>query len=168
VTTWVGAISSDYQGNWEICKQQSLFGSGSWRARKVRAGDELMVWGSERGWLGRCAATADARPDFDLSEVPWPEPEKYKALIPIEVLAEPPAPIWMPGAELKAIVGLDTWDLRQFPELTPEGEAALRALLDGPTRTSRFERELAAALDLDAVVWPENAPQGRLLGPSAS
>lgn len=138
MTSWVGSISFEQRDNWEICKRESLFGSNTRTALGVRAGDELVIWGSQQGWLARCRATADARAPRGVEEVPWPEPEKYTALIPMEVLNEPRRPVAMSGAEIQRTVGIGTVRLPQFPRIDIAHSEQLIVLLSddgGPQRT---------------------------------
>lgn len=129
MTHWVGSISFEQQDNWQICKRESLFGSNTNAALKVRAGDELFIWGSRHGWLARCRATSDARPPRGVEEVPWPEPERYRALIAIEILDEPATPLSMSGPEIERTVGIGTVQLPQFPRIDVRRADHLTVLL---------------------------------------
>ncbi len=148
MTHWVGSISYEQRDNWEICKDESVFGSNTTRALSVRAGDELFIWGSRQGWLARCRATADARRPSDIADVPWPDPEQYVALIPIEILDEPAEPLAMPGARIKDDVGIDTVQLPQFPRIDVQHAERLTVLLGEEYRSHvRTERAPAPVVD---------------------
>lgn len=125
----MGSISFEQRDNWQICKRESLFGSNTATALGVRSGDELFIWGSQRGWLARCRATADARRPAGVDEVPWPEPERYTALIPIEIVDEPAEPLFMSGPEIKQTVGIGTVQLPQFPRVDVHRAERLTILL---------------------------------------
>lgn len=129
MTYWVGSISFEQRGNWETCKQKSLFGSNTVTALGVRAGDELFIWGSKQGWLARCRATADARKPVGVEEVPWPEPERYTALIPMEIVDEPATPLFMSGSEIAQTVGIGTIQLPRFPRVDVHRAERLTVLL---------------------------------------
>jgi hypothetical protein len=159
VTSWVGSISFDQRGNWAICKRDALFGSNTRTALGVRAGDELFIWGSQQGWLARCRATADARPPHGIDDVPWPEPEKYTALIPIELLDEPSVPVFMLGSEILRTAGIGTVRLPQFPRLDAAASDHLRALLS--TETQRESSAAAAPLVVEVPQF--EGRRGRLL-----
>ena len=58
-SAWVGALSSGQESNWAICKEKSLWGSGSNSAGAVREGDEFFLWQSGEGWFARCIVTTD-------------------------------------------------------------------------------------------------------------
>jgi predicted restriction endonuclease len=129
VTSWVGSISFEQRDNWDICKQRSLFGSNTVTALGVRAGDELFIWGSKQGWLARCRITEDARRPRGVEEVPWPEPERYTALIPIEVVDEPATPLFMSGPDIEQTVGIGTIQLPRFPRVDVHHAQQLTVLL---------------------------------------
>ncbi|MGY1621059.1 hypothetical protein ACI789_02535 [Geodermatophilus sp. SYSU D00965] len=159
MTHWVGSISFEQRDNWEICKRTSLFGSNTPTALGVREGDELFIWGSQRGWLARCRVTADARRPGGVDDVPWPDPERYIALIPIEVLGEPEVPLAMSGSEIERTLGIGTIQLPRFPRLDAQHAERLTVLLsDGyrshgqlnavaPAQPSATDHPLLQALD---------------------
>lgn len=150
MTSWIGSISFDQRDNWEICKRESLFGSNTRTALGVRAGDEFFIWGSQQGWLGRCRATADARPPRGVEEVPWPEPERYTALIPMEVLDEPSRPVEMSGQDLQRTVGIGTVRLPQFPRIDAAAAGRLTDLLSAGPRFQWTVPPTLAAVDVPA------------------
>ena len=129
MTHWVGSISFDQRDNWDICKKSSLFGSNTPTALGVRAGDELFIYGSQQGWLARCRVTADARRPSGVEDVPWPEPERYVALIPIEVVDEPARPVKMSGPEIERTAGIGTIQLPRFPRIDAQRAERLTVLL---------------------------------------
>jgi len=135
VTHWVGSVSFDQRDNWDICKKTSLFGSNTPTALGVRAGDELFIYGSQQGWLARCRVTADARRPSGVEDVPWPEPERYVALIPMEVVDEPERPVKMSGLEIEQTVGIGTIQLPRFPRIDAQRAERLTILLEDDYRT---------------------------------
>jgi hypothetical protein len=135
VTHWVGSISLEQRDNWDTCKRTSLFGSNTPTALGVRAGDELFIWGSQQGWLARCRVTADAYRPREVDDVPWPDPERYVALIPIEVLKEPAQPVAMSGPEIERTVGIGTIQLPRFPRIDAQRAEQLTLLLGNGYRS---------------------------------
>ncbi|MEJ5888860.1 HNH endonuclease signature motif containing protein [Pseudokineococcus marinus] len=73
--------------NWEICKRHSLMGSGG-NAGGVRPGDDVFIWQAPVGLLAWTVAEERPRHPSSLSEVPWPEPGRYKWLWSMQVVAE--------------------------------------------------------------------------------
>lgn len=131
MTTWLGSINAKHSANWEICKREELFGSDRPPALRVRAGDDILVWGAKRGWLGRLRATSDARSPGSLTDVPWPDAHRYKALIPMTVLDEPATPLFMPGDEFMTASGVHTVQIRNFEQLSNDRAAYVVSLLVG-------------------------------------
>lgn len=153
MATWLGSINALHSGNWEICKREGLFGSDRPAALNVRAADDILIWGAQRGWLGRVRATSNARPPRSLSEVPWPEPGRYAALIPIEVVDEPAEPLFMPGDEFEAAAGVRTVQIRNFERLRDDRAAYVTSLLHGrpvvspPSTTAVSKTSLASGAE---------------------
>ena len=153
MTGWIGAIAVGTESNWDICKEHSLWGTPSGSGARVRRGDDLFLWKSGEGWLAHCRATTDAWAPRGVSEVPWPEPERYRYLFGIEVLSEPPVPIAMRGAEGAALAGLQsTIRLGQFPALHDAATAAVADLFSPPA--SRVETALADLLRAAGIEIP--------------
>lgn len=133
MTGWIGAIAAGTEANWEICKQYSLWGTPSRSGARVRRGDDLFLWQSGDGWLAHCRATTDAWAPRDATEVPWPEPERYRYLFRIDVLREPSSPITMAGAEAARLAGLQsTIRLGQFPAIDDSAASAIARLFVPP------------------------------------
>jgi hypothetical protein len=154
LTGWIGAIAQGMDANWRIAKQNSLWGSPSGTAARVRRGDDLFLWKSGEGWLAHCRATTDAYAPKDVTEVPWPEPGRYRYLFGIEVLREPPMPIAMSGAEATEMAGLQaTIRLGQFPALEDQATARV-ARLFRPSTTSSVEAALAELLRAAGIDVP--------------
>lgn len=151
MTSWVGSISYDQRGNWAICKRESLFGSNTRTALRVRAGDELFIWGSQQGWLGRCRAIADARAPESVEKVPWPDPERYTAVIPMEVIDEPRSPVEMSGYELQRIVGIGTVRLPQFPRIDDVAADRLADLLSAGPRAQLVQSPTTAPVEIPTL-----------------
>jgi hypothetical protein len=102
MTTFVATLGSDRFDNWGICKEHRLWGLGGggtvWEANasRVEAGDQIFVWrsGQPRGFIAQCVATGRWRPASSAGvSIPWPEPERFGGVIPIQLVAElqPPA-----------------------------------------------------------------------------
>jgi hypothetical protein len=128
---WVGALAKGSESNWNLCRAHGLWGTGSTAGRRVQAGDELFVWLSGHGWLAHCAVTTDARAPGSVAEVPWPEPDRYRYLFEIRVVAELALPVFMSGSNLKRKTGLHTIQLGQFPRVENEDVLQmLRALFE--------------------------------------
>ncbi|MGY2079894.1 hypothetical protein [Modestobacter sp. SYSU DS0657] len=154
MTYWVGSISFEQRDNWQICKRESLFGSNTLTALGARAGDELFIWGSRQGWLARCRVTQDARRPAGVEEVPWPEPERYTALIPIEVLDEPTTPVFMSGSDIEQSVGIGTIQLPRFPRIDIQRAEHLTVLLGDVYQ--RHGAQAAAASEQARSATPED------------
>ncbi len=131
-TGWVGALSADQFGNWEICKEHRLWGSGSHAAGGVRAGDTLFIWWSGNGYVARCRVVEDAIPADGAITPPWPDDRDYRYLIRIEVQVELDVPA-NPGTEgsRQRLTGLPNIRLGQFPRLEGWQLGALNGLFDG-------------------------------------
>jgi hypothetical protein len=133
LTGWIGAIAEGTDANWEICRQYALWGTPSGTGARVRRGDDLFLWKSGEGWLAHCRATTDAWAPRDVTEVPWPQPERYRYLFRIDVLREPALPIAMRGAEATQLAGLQsTIRLGQFPGIDDEAAGAIARLFGPP------------------------------------
>lgn len=117
MTGWVGALAKGTEGNWTICKHNGLWGTGSAKGVRVRAGDELFVWSSGRGWLAHCEIVSDSRPPRGAVDLPWPEPERYRYVFNHRVVAEAFPPAFMSAAQLQRRTGLHTIQLGQFPRI---------------------------------------------------
>lgn len=132
---WIGAIAQGTDSNWDICKAHSRWGTPSRSGGGVRRGDDLFLWKSGEGWLAHCRATTDAWAPRDVTEVPWPEPQRYQYLFGVDVLSEPGSPIAMTGTEAIELAGLQaTIRLGQFPRIDDKAAAAV-ARLFGPSET---------------------------------
>jgi hypothetical protein len=95
----------------------------------VQAGDSLYIWQSKAGWLAECRATTNAYAPQTTTEVPWPEPDRYRYLFGIDVVVENADPVWMTAAELKQELGMPSIRLGQFPALNSTVESRLRTWL---------------------------------------
>jgi putative restriction endonuclease len=158
LTGWIGAIAVGTESNWDICKANSLWGTPSHSGARVRRGDDLFLWKSEEGWLAHCRATSDAWAPRAVTEVPWPEPERYRYLFGVDVLSEPPAPVAMRGAAGAALAGLQsTIRLGQFPALDDVSTAAVAALFGPPAST--LERALTDLLRAAGIEVPPSVDE---------
>lgn len=158
MTGWIGAIAQGADANWDICKQYALWGTPSATGARVRRGDDLFLWKSGEGWLAHCKATSDARAPRDVTEVPWPEPARYRYLFDITVLQEPATPIAMPGADAAEMAGLQsTIRLGQFPAIGDAATARLVRLFGPPA--SKLEAALADFMRAVGIEVPPTADE---------
>lgn len=127
MTGWVASLSADEISNWEICKREQLFGSPASRAAGVRAGDTIYFWWSKRGLFARALATCDAErvDNANFHRVPWPHPERYKYLLPIQVLDELAKPLDLKWAALDRLVGIGGIPASQLPPVRQDQTAKL-------------------------------------------
>lgn len=161
---WVAAIAEGMNANWEIAKRKALWGTPSGSGARVRRGDDLFLWKSGEGWLARCRATTDARAPRDVTEVPWPEPTRYRYLFGIEVLSEPSTPISMPGAEATRLAGLQaTIRLGQFPAISDEAAGALARLFGSASPVEAALAELLRSAGIELLGEDERDFAQRLI-----
>ena len=95
--SWVGALSVGQEFNWPICKEKSLWGTGSNNAVGVKKGDEFFLWQSGAGWSARCIVTTDARRPSLQDPAPWDDGREYKWIFGISVIKELESP-FSPGS----------------------------------------------------------------------
>jgi hypothetical protein len=140
--------------NWEICKRDGLIGvrrsaSGMKSAREVDPGDKIYVWrgGAGRpgaGLLARVKVVEAARP---ATSVPWPDPDSYTYVIPVELEEEltEPIPDSHPGNGKGIRFRIENTDLQKsLRPLSSESELLL-AQCFAPTAVS-LQDDLAVAL----------------------
>lgn len=125
-------------GNWAVCKELGLWGTGSNRGRSVRAGDLLFIWraGQGGGWLARCRVTEDSFEPSPSRPAPWEDCRTYRHLIPFEIEIEVDSPV-RPGStrNVQNLTGLDNVKLGQFPDLSQEQAQVITGLLSGDIET---------------------------------
>jgi putative restriction endonuclease len=139
LTGWVASLSVAEADNWEICKRDSWFGSPNTVAKNVKVGDELFMWRSKAGLFAYCVVTGNAEPAAT-SYVPWPNPDKYKYVWPIDVVEELPEPLPTAWTALDALAGIGGKPASQLPQIPEDRTAAVRALFRGPAdRLVRIE-----------------------------
>lgn len=125
--SWVGALSVGQESNWDICKEKSLWGSGSNNAGGVKTGDDFFVWQNGSGWFARCVVTSDARHPTRSNPAPWKDGRNYKWIFGIKVIKELD-PMYQPGSNggSQNIKGILNVKLGQFPKLsTIESQAVV-------------------------------------------
>ena len=127
-SAWVGALSSGQESNWAICKEKSLWGSGSNSAGAVREGDEFFLWQSGEGWFARCIVTTDSRVPKASDPAPWDDGRNYKWIFGIRVIKEL-VPRFNPGStnNRQNITGIPNIRLGQFPRLSHDESNAVRS-----------------------------------------
>lgn len=147
---FIATVSPDAPGNWGICKRKKLWGviekhgssTGAANGRRVRSGDRIFIWlgkpkrgNAPHGLAALVEATGDYRPVRSRAEAPWPHPEDYAGIFPIEVIVElgTPVPDRFPGPERVGVrFGIQNMALiHGFRAVTPEVAARLIAALGG-------------------------------------
>jgi putative restriction endonuclease len=130
LTGWVASLSDAEADNWEICRQDAWFGTGSPRGLGVRLGDELFMWRSKEGLFAYCIVTEDARRVTADSYVPWPHREKYRFVWPIDIIEERTQALHITWTQLDQIAGLGRIPASQLPPISEEKTPLVRALFD--------------------------------------
>ncbi|MET7767442.1 DUF3883 domain-containing protein [Nocardia sp. NPDC005366] len=106
VSEFVFSLQYKDSGNWEICQSEGLIGVRSSRraqerAQEVKRGDTVYVWrgGTPKPRTGLIARLMVAGPGRVAKNPPWPDPQQYTWVIPIEdvVTLETPVPDRFPG-----------------------------------------------------------------------
>ena len=93
---FISTIAHDDPGHWTICKEKGLWGTrlpSSKAASEVRADDLVVLWETGQGIRAIVKAVSLAQQPRDPEEFPWPDPDRYVYLFPIEVLVELDEPI---------------------------------------------------------------------------
>jgi hypothetical protein len=93
---FISTIAHDDPGHWMICKEKALWGTrlpSSKAAAEVRAGDLIVVWETNHGVRAILKAVSLAQRPRTPEEFPWPDPDLYVYLFPIEVLVELDEPV---------------------------------------------------------------------------
>jgi putative restriction endonuclease len=128
LTEWVASLSAAEADNWEICRRESWFGTGTSRGARVRAGDELFMWRAKEGLFAYCIVTGDAEPVTEDSHVPWPNRSKYKYVWPIEVVIDRSEPLRIKWKELDSLAGIGGVPASQLPPIEEGRTGAVRDL----------------------------------------
>lgn len=131
---WVASLSVAEFDNWEICKRDHLFGTGSSRGAGVRAGDDVFFWRAQSGLFSYALATGNAETVRDDTYVPWPGRERYRYVWPIEIVAERDAPLPMKWAQLDALAGIGGVPASQLPPIQEDKTDLVRRLFDPAQR----------------------------------
>ena len=99
----------------------------------------------DSGWLVHCRLTTASRSVHTRERLPWRDTNRrYKWVIGIEVVSEPPGPLPFRGAEAAAMAGLAHHvQLGQFARMTDEGVRRISALFPP---TSPLEQALRTLL----------------------
>jgi hypothetical protein len=137
---FISTISPDDPDHWAICKDKALWGTrvpSSRAASEVRADDLVVIWEANRGLRAILKAVSLAQEPRTPDEFPWPDPQLYRYLFPIEVLVELDEPV---GDDFDNPDRIST----RFRLKNAEVQAGFR----------RLERE-QMTLILDAVEAPE-------------
>jgi hypothetical protein len=91
---FISTIAKD--DHWAICKEKALWGTrlpSSKAASDVRADDLIVIWEPNRGIRAVLRAVSLSQRPRIPDEVPWPDPQLYVYLFPIEVLVELDEPV---------------------------------------------------------------------------
>ena len=81
--------------------------------------------------MARCTVTADAEKVGTSSHVPWPEPERYRYVFPIQILEDRAAPVESSWQRIDELGHIGRVPASQFPQVPDKGVGALRALFTG-------------------------------------
>lgn len=148
--TWVGALMSGHEANWDICLERGLWGSGSNNAKNVRAGDEFFVWksGPNNGWYARCIVTTDARRPSLSDPAPWDDGRDYKWIFGIRRVHQKDLP-YSPGSSgnRQRITDIPNIRLGQFPKLSVDQASAVRSFFGLANPPMTVEDVLEVELD---------------------
>ena len=93
---FISTISDEDPDHWRICKETGLWGTrrhSSKAAADVRGDDLIAIWEAKRGIRAILKAVSLAQQPRTPEEFPWPDPELYSYLFPIEVLLELDEPV---------------------------------------------------------------------------
>ena len=93
---FISTISGDDSEYWRICKEKGLWGTrlhSSKAASDVRGDDLIVIWEAKRGIRAILKAVSLSQRPRTPEEFPWPDPELYTYLFPIEVLLELDEPV---------------------------------------------------------------------------
>ncbi len=137
MTAFVATLGPKLYGNWDICKLHGVWGVAArgtnWRANvaKVTEGDEIFVWrgGKPNGFIAR--AQVKGLPIYKGSPgfaAPWPQPERYGAVVPINVVSEldrPESDTFNHAGRVGLRFGFNNSVLQHVFEAVPEGQARL-------------------------------------------
>lgn len=112
---FIAALSPSLTANWEICKREGIWGivgrGANWRknAKTLQAGDRVFVWRGGRptnGFIAEVRTLAGAEFVGPSTRVPWPNPDSFGAVFPIEVCAEASVPLKDSFPDANGRVGL--------------------------------------------------------------
>ena len=94
---FITTISSrDDPEHWSVCKETGLWGTrlqSSKAASEVRADDLVVIWEVNRGLRAIVKAVSLAQQPRTTDGIPWPDPDLYLYVFPIEVLIELDEPV---------------------------------------------------------------------------
>jgi hypothetical protein len=131
VTGWVASLKHNELTNWDICKREGLFGTGSPRGSGVREGDVLFVWWARHGLIARARILEDSRGPRSVAEIPWPDPQRYKYLFAIEVTDEVTRPLTISWKQLDELAAIGQVPASQLPPVRPEHVPKVDLLFTG-------------------------------------
>lgn len=154
MTFFVGAISAQSPYNWQKCKDVGLFGITT-HGRKtnssfINAGDKLLIWMGQAGWVACVSITDKARPPLNKEETPWGGGmHRFGLVFPIEIDFETEKPVWAPFKDGKQeITGMSMFAIRKgFSQIPDEvGNKILKHMqsnLKGLQKPSAHEVRMA-------------------------
>ena len=127
---FLGTLRFQDPNNWDICKSSKLWGIPAGQhaelaVRSVRPGDVLFVWrgGGKRNKAGLLARAKISGPVRLAKNPPWPDPDRYTHVLPIEVTDELAVPIGdkFPGNQKGILFQVQNmWLQWGFCELPPD------------------------------------------------
>jgi len=96
------------------------------------------MWHAGVGLFAWARATGDAERVQPGTSVPWPQPEGYKYVFPIEVVADEPVPVMSSWKGLDELAGLGRVPAPQFPPAADGRVSDVQGLFSpsGDTRRS--------------------------------
>lgn len=91
VAAFVGAISAGEPRNWDLCKENQLWGVPGPRPRAhgVDVGDRIFIWKGRAGFIAEVVVTGPARIPEVKVDAPWPGGVgRFRLVFPIQVVRE--------------------------------------------------------------------------------
>lgn len=101
MSDFIATLKPALNANWEICKREQLWGivgrGSNWRknAGEVMPGDRIFVWqgGRPNGFIAEIEARGYAEFVGRSTNVPWPDPHWFGAVLPMRVVHEVATPL---------------------------------------------------------------------------
>jgi hypothetical protein len=166
MASFLATLSAAAASNWEICKRHQMWGTGTSKtaqraARNVRVGDELFVWRGGAGLIARASIVTAGRPVTSVSEVPWPDPQRYSFIFGIDVEEE----LLRPGADRfkdhrSVKFGIRTHELQAgLIQVSDEVASAMRSEFERPGLPPTSKPEVVRPPESTTSEQPADIPQ---------